>query len=127
MTEILSTARVPGAPWRQKADTLDRILRDLDAWTLDPALEECGGIVDRTPEWLPNTPQRYMGCAHVLGNFLGYSGRFEVVTDDELVLARLEAAVSRNMATSAYRTARREYDAEREERRRELLEATHGK
>ena len=127
MTEILSTVRVPGAPWHQEADTLNRILRDLDAWTLDPAMEACGGIVDRNPEWLPGNPQRYSGCAHVLGNFIGYSGRFEVVTDDEQVLALLEAAVSRNMATPAYITARRKYDAEREERRRELLEATHGK
>lgn len=122
MTEITSTRRRLETPWCAEPDTLDRILGDLEKHTLLPELGAFG-FIDRSPRWIrPADAERYAGCAHVLGNFDGYSGAFEVITDDADVLERLSAAIARNMATPEYAEAKRRYEQERAERKAAMAE-----
>ena len=122
MTEIISKIRRPETPWFEEPDTLDRILCDLEMETLDPALGAFG-FVDRTPKWLsPSDAERWAGCTHILGNFVGYSGVFEVITDDADVIERLSAAIARNMATPAYAEAKMRHEKECEERKAAMVE-----
>ena len=122
MTEIISKIRRPETPWFEEPDTLDRILCDLEMETLDPALGAFG-FVDRTPKWLsPSDAERWAGCTHILGNFVGYSGQFEVVTDDDGVIYKLSVAIARNMAKPAYAEAERRYKQELADRKAAMVE-----
>jgi hypothetical protein len=122
MTKITSKRRRLETPWCAEPDTLDRILGDLEKHTLSPELGAFG-FIDRSPQWIrPADAERYAGCAHVLGNFDGYSGAFEVITDDADVLERLSAAIARNMATPEYAEAKRRYEQERAERKAAMAE-----
>ena len=122
MTEIISEIRRTKTPWCTEPDTLDRILGDLDKHTLSPEIGAFG-FIDRSPEWIrPSDAERYVGCTHILGNFEGYSGVFEVITDDEGVIEKLSAAIARNMATPAYAEAKMRYEKECAERKAAMAE-----
>lgn len=121
MTEILSTTRDPDTPWIEKPDTVDRILRDLAAHTLDPVFEQYGDFCDRHPEWLTEAAKKkYAGCTRFWGNFLEHAGLFDVITDDRETIARLSKAIARNKATPQYIEARRVQAAREAERRAEM-------
>lgn len=122
MTEIISEIRLPKTPWCTVPDTLDRIIGDLDKHTLSPEIGAFG-FIDRSPEWIrPSDAERYAGCTRILGNFDGYSGVFEVITDDADVIERLSAAIARNMATPAYAEAKMRHEKECEERKAAMVE-----
>ena len=110
MTEILSTTRDPDTPWIEKPDTVDRILRDLAAHTLDPVFEQYGDFCDHHPEWL----------TRFWGNVLEHASLFDVITDDRETIARLSKAIARNKATPQYIEARRVQAAREAERRAEM-------
>ena len=94
-------------PWMEIPDTEENILRDLDRYTLDPAFEMYGDFVNRTPEWLTEELQQTRaGHTMIFGNFLNCNHPFQVCTDDEGLIQRLEAAIDRNKATPEYQAAR---------------------
>ena len=121
MTEILSTTRDPDMPWIEKPDTVDRILSDLAAHTLDPVFEQYGDCCDHHPEWLTEAAKKkYAGCTRFWGNFLEHASLFDVITDDRETIARLSKAIARNKATPQYIEARRVQAAREAERRAEM-------
>ena len=121
MTEILSKTRDPESPWIEKPDTVDRILRDLAAHTLDPVFEQYGDFCDRSPEWLTKeAAEKYAGCVRFWGNFLEYAGVFDVITSDKEIIAKLSELIARNKATPQYIEARRVQAAREAERRAEM-------
>ena len=93
MTEILSTTRNPEAPWLECPDTIDRIAHDLVEHTL-----------------------------RFWGNFLDYSGVFDIITSDKEIIAKLSELIARNKATPKYIAARRDLEASRAEERARRIE-----
>lgn len=123
MTEILSSTRNPDSPWSEMQDTLERIARDLAEHTLDPVFEQYGDFCDRHPEWLTKeAAEKYAGCVRFWGNFLEYSGAFDVITSDKEVIAKLSELIVRNKATPEYIAARRAFEASRAEERARRIE-----
>ena len=118
MTEILSTTRNSEAPWLECPDTIERIARDLAEHTLDPVFEHCGDFFDRSPKWLTKeAAEKYSGCVRFWGNFLDYSGVFDIITSDKEIIAKLSELIARNKATPKYIAARRDLEASRAEER----------
>lgn len=107
MTEYLNKVVSDTQPWKIIPDSEENILRDLEAYTLDPVFEMYGNFVNTAPEWLDAiNATRYAGCAMIFGNFLTYSHAFRVVTDDAALIARITAAVEKNKARPEYQAAR---------------------
>lgn len=97
----------PDKPWMMIPDTEENILRDLEQYTLDPTFEMYGDFVNRTPEWLTEElRQTRAGHTMIFGNFLNCNHPFQVCTDDEGLIQRLEAAIDQNKATPEYQAAR---------------------
>lgn len=104
IVDILSTK--PGS-WSREPDTIERILRYLENYTLDPAFESYGNFVDSNPEWLaPEWARKYAGCTRFWGNFYSVSGVFDVITNDADVIRRLTTAIRRNQGSAAYASAK---------------------
>ena len=123
MTEIVSKTRNPEDPWIERPDTIERIARDLAEHTLDPVFEHCGDFFDRSPEWLTKeAAEKYAGCVRFWGNFLDYSGVFDIITSDKEIIAKLSELIARNKATPKYIAARRDLEASRAEERARRIE-----
>ena len=123
MTEVVSTRRSFEAPWLERPDTIERIARDLAEHTLDPVFEEYGDFCDHTPELLTKeAAEKYAGCVIFWGNFLDYSGVFDVITSDKEIIAKLSELIARNKATPEYIAARRDLEASRAEERARRIE-----
>lgn len=107
MTEFINTVVDPERPWSFIPDTEENILHDLEHYTLDPAFEDYGDFVNRSPEWLDEIhAEKYKGCTVISGNFLTLSHAFYLVTDDEGMISRISVAVERNKNTTEYQAAR---------------------
>lgn len=123
MTEIVSKTRNPEDPWIERPDTIERIARDLAEHTLDPVFEQYGDFCDRSPEWLTKeAAEKYAGCVKFCGNFLEYSGVFDVITSDKKIIAKLSELIARNKATPKYIAAKRDLEATRAEERARRIE-----
>ena len=123
MTEIVSTTRNSEVLWLECPDTIERIARDLAEHTLDPVFEQHGDFFDRSPEWLTKeAAEKYAGCVKFWGNFLEYSGVFDVITSDKEIIAKLSELIARNKATPKYIAARRDLEASRAEERARRIE-----
>ena len=110
IVDILSTK--PGG-WSREPDTIDRILRYLENYPLDPTFENYGNFIDSNPEWLnQETARKYAGCTCFWGNFYSISGVFNVITNDAGIIRRLTAAIRRNQGSAAYASAKAEMRAE---------------
>lgn len=105
----------PNGGWKREPDTIERILRYLDAYALDPVFEDYGNFVDASPEWLnPETARKYAGCTRFWGNFYAVSGVFDVITNDGEIIERLTAAIRRNQRSAAYASAKAEIEGRAE-------------
>jgi len=122
MTEILSTTRSHDRPWQPIPDSVERILLDMEAHTLDPTFEDFGDFVDRSPEWeAKDTAKKYAGCTVIWGNFYDYSGVFEVITDDQTLIGRFTDAVARNKLKPEYKAAKLEIERRRREEKESMI------
>lgn len=111
IVDVLSTK--PGCSWRREPDTINRILRYLENYSLDQIFENYGNFIDPNPEWLnPETAQKYAGCTRFWGNFYSISGVFDVITNDADVIRRLTTAIRRNQGSAAYASTKAESVAE---------------
>ena len=123
MTEVVSTTRNSDTPWLERPDTIERIARDLVEQTLDPVFEQHGDFCDRSPEWLTKeAAEKYSGCVRFWGNFLDYSGVFDVITSDKEIIAKLSELIASNKETPKYIAARRDLEASRAEERARRIE-----
>lgn len=125
-----NTTTIPGWP----ANTIEGLFDALERWQLDPRLDfSKDPELDHDPllkpfrgrAWCgvqviknPNGPgRRYVATRPIypespnavsyLGNFLEASWHFSFDTDDPELIARLDAAIARNMQAPAYITAER--------------------
>lgn len=90
--------------------TEQNIMDILSQNTLDPRIEEFGGPIDRCPLFSEReTSVENMGLVLIEGVFPSRRKWFRVLTDDEALIARLDAAMQENMATSSYREALRKH------------------
>lgn len=124
MTEIVSKTRNSDSPWLERHDTIERISRDLVEHTLDPVFEQYGDFCDRSLERMTKeAEEKYAGYVRFFGNFLDYSGVFDVTTSDKEIIAKLSELIASNKATPKYIAARRDLEASRaEERARRIKE-----
>lgn len=115
IVDILSTK--PGCSWKREPDTIERILRYLDTYALDPVFEAYGNFVDASPEWLdPELARKYAGCTRFWGNFYSVSGVFDVITNDGEIIKRLTAAIRNNQRSAAYASAKADIIDRKQER-----------
>lgn len=93
-----------GSCWvHEKPMPIEALYKALTEHTLDPRYESYGGFINRNPNWInPNTAEKYAGCALLSGNFLDYTHAFNLVTDDEDIISRVEALVAENIKRPDY-------------------------
>jgi hypothetical protein len=100
---------------------IDLLLKLMDTEPLEPRLEETLGY---TPQWLEpasDHARERKGVKSYLGNFHRISCVFNIDTSDPDVIARLDAAIAKNLASSEYQAAKaevRECQTRRQEERR---------
>lgn len=98
------------------------ILKLMETHPLAPHLEDTFGY---SPTWLDpegDHAKERAGVKSYLGNFHRVSCVFNIDTRDPELIAKLDAAIAKNMATPEYQAAKAEwleYQAKREEQRRE--------
>lgn len=126
---------LPGYPGWPTSD-LDGLFQALDQWTLDPRLDKSLDDPDhphaqykapfRCLAWVAcrsepiagsgGMRRRYVGTKPLfqehpealifMGNFLGYSFGFQLVTDDPALIEELDRRIARNMTSPAFAEAR---------------------
>lgn len=124
--------RIDGWP----SSDLDGLFQALDQWTLDPRLDTSADDPDhphaqfqapfRGLAWVAcrcepiegsgGLRRRYVGtkplfeghpqALYYVGNFLGYSFGFQLVTDDQALIEELDRRIARNMESQAYGEAK---------------------
>lgn len=127
MTTIIRHVRHPFDS--DACDKVETLIGFLATETLDPMFEEYGDFVTGcSSSFLDAIDAEALGLdrkltLHVWGNFHTLSAVFDILTDDEAVIAPLVAAIRANKATLAYKVARderRAYQAERKRRADEI-------
>ena len=92
----------------QEPDTIEILLDVLNKETLDPIFEKYGNFIQRKPNWLKKeTAEKYKGCAVISGNFVSLSHVFNIITDDEELIQKLEQAINNNKQTAEYQELRK--------------------
>lgn len=100
-------------PFDQDAEhKLATLLSHLAEQTLEPTFEEYGDFMSECePSWWEALGDEVAGmdrrlAVHVWGNFHTLSAVFDLITDDEAVIAALALAIRANKSTVAYKEAR---------------------
>lgn len=120
MLEIISNG---SKFYGQKPDTIDQLIRVLEATPLDPCFEKYGTFVQPNPHFLKKeAQQKYAGCTHFHGNFHQVSHSFNIITDEPETIEKLTAAIQGNINSHAYKQAKKEYKAWKKEQEQARLE-----
>jgi len=92
----------------QEPDTIEILLDVLKKETLDPYWEKLGNFVDRNPNWLKKeAKEKYKDCTVIFGNFSSVSHVFNIITDEEELIQKLEQAINNNKQTVEYQELRK--------------------
>jgi hypothetical protein len=106
MLEIKSN----GSKWYgQEPDSIETLLDAFSKYTLDPRFENYGDFVNLNPQWLNRVnAEKYAGCASIFGNFMNGHGVFNIITDDQELIAKIAALVNQNKQTPEYKQHKKE-------------------
>ncbi|MNX96361.1 hypothetical protein D3C86_1286730 [compost metagenome] len=88
-------------------DTIDSLIEKINTYALDPTFEEYGNfITEFKPKYWNDKNSEYKGYTSIFGNFHTYSNVFRILTNDPIVIKKIEEAVRMNQQTEDYRAAK---------------------
>ncbi|WP_349408837.1 hypothetical protein [Pseudalkalibacillus sp. SCS-8] len=93
-----------GSQWGgEEPENLPALLKRLKTEPLDPIYEEMGNfIVPYQPSKWTSENKRFQGCTHFFGHFATSSHVFSIITDEQVVIESLTAAIRMNQCRSDY-------------------------